>query len=88
MVTIQLNNCTDCTSIPALVKSIDTKLAKIAKDQYNNIIYELNKNVSGEVAFDLLTYKQILYNRVCNPDYAIQFSIDRIASKIKILTHK
>lgn len=86
MLNPQLNNCNDCVSIPALLCSIDKKLAELAKAQYNNIIFELNKKISYSVLSDLINYKTILNYRICNPEYAGCTSIENIAGKVKLLT--
>ena len=84
----KLNSCADCVAIPGLLSAIDCKLAQMAKDQYNNIIFELNRKLSSDVMFDLAMYKEILTYRVYNPDYAGCISTDKIASRVKLLTNK
>ena len=49
MLYTRLTNCIDCTTIPALLKDIDCKLTELANDQYNNIVFSLNKYISGEL---------------------------------------
>jgi len=88
MLTPRLTNCPECADIPALLKDIDCKIADMAKSLYNNTIFSLNKTVSGTVISDLLNYKRILTYKVCNPDYAGQFTVKMIASKVKILKFK
>jgi hypothetical protein len=84
----RLNNCVDCTSIPSLLEDIDCKLTEMAKSQYNNIVFALNKRVNTGAINDLLNYKRILTYRYCNPNYAVPFTIEQIVSKIKILIYK
>lgn len=88
MLTPKLNNCIDCTTIPILLSEIDCKLTELAKKQYNNIIFSLNKVIDSCVLSDLLNYKRILQFKACNADYASCYSIEKIASKVKILINK
>ena len=89
MLTPRLTNCEECTEIPALLKDIDCKITSIAKDLYNNTIFALNRSISGVMMFDLLQYKRILTYKFCNPDYAGQeFTINKIASRVKLLKYK
>jgi len=88
MLNPKLNNCVDCTTIPVLLKDIDCKLTQLAKTEYNNIVFILNLYLPGQVFFDLLNYKRILTYKLCNPDYACNVSIQKIASKVKLLIHK
>jgi len=88
MLNSKLNSCTDCVSIPGLLESIDCRLTELAKNQYNNIIFELNRKLPFEAMFDLVHYKQILLYRICNPEYAGCTSTSKIASRVKLLTHK
>jgi hypothetical protein len=55
---------------------------------YNNIMFAINKPISQTLMFDLLNYKRILTYKVCNPDYAGDYTVTMIASKIKILKFK
>lgn len=86
----RLINCVNCDSIPVLVDEIDCKLTKLAKVEYNNIVYSLNQCTPQEVIKDLLNYKRILLYKYCNPDYATVCNItfEQIASRIKVLIHK
>ena len=84
----RLTDCVDCTTIPVLLKDIDRKLADLAKTEYNNIVFILNKSVNRELVFDLINYKRILTYKFCNQDYAKHFTIEMIASRIKLLKHK
>lgn len=88
MLNPKLNSCADCVAIPGLLAAIDCKLAKLAKDQYNNIIFELNRKLPSGDMFSLLMYKRILTYRICNPEYAGCMSTDKIASRVKLLTNK
>lgn len=88
MLSPRLTNCTECSDILVLLQDIDCKMSSMAKSLYNNIVFALNKPVSYDVMFDLLNYKRILTYKVCNPDYAGNFSVNKIASRIKILKFK
>jgi hypothetical protein len=88
MITPRLTHCKECTDIYSLLKDIDCKLTLLAKDLYNNITLALNRNISMNVYSDLLHYKRILTYKVCNPEYAEQFTVYKIASKIKLLKYK
>jgi hypothetical protein len=88
MLYTRLTDCIDCTTIPALLKDIDCKLTELANDQYNNIVFSLNKYISGEMVGDLLNYKQILIYKLCNPEYAMPFTVKMIASRVIVLINK
>ena len=88
MLSPRLTNCTNCADITSLIAEIDCKLADISVAMYNNIIYMLNKKVAYDVLSDLLMYKRILMYKICNPNYAGNYSVNMIASKIKILKFK
>jgi hypothetical protein len=84
----RLNQCIDCATIPVLVDNINRRIATLANDEYNNIVYDLNYYINGQVIFDLLQYKQILEWKFCNADYAAAFTVPMIASKVQILINK
>ena len=84
----RLNDCIDCATIPVLISNIDTKIASLANEEYNNIVYDLNYYINGQVIFDLLEYKQILEYKFCNADYCKAFTVPMIASKVQILINK
>ena len=88
MLTYRLTDCVALTSIPSLLADIDCKVGKLAKDQYNDIVFALNNPISFTVMSDLLHYKRILEFKACNADYASSYSIDEIASKVKLLIYK
>jgi hypothetical protein len=88
MISVRLNNCENCTTIPVLLNNIDCKLTELAKQQYGNIVFALNQSFSSDIMLDLLNYKRILTNKSCNADYANPYSIDQIANRVKILIHK
>jgi len=84
----RLNNCVNCTTIPVLLSDIDCKLTELAKNEYNNIVFMLNFPVPGNVFFDLLNYKRILTYKMVNENYACKYTVEQIASKVKLLIHK
>jgi hypothetical protein len=84
----RLNSCIDCATIPVLINDINKKIAALANDEYNNIVYDLNYYINGQVVFDLLQYKQILEWKFCNADYCKPYTVEMIASKVKILINK
>lgn len=84
----RLTNCVDCSSVPVLLADIDCKLTELANNEYNNIVYELNWPVQGTVIWDLLNYKRILTYKYCNPEYTGSFSVEQIASRVKLLINK
>lgn len=86
MLSPRLTNCVECTTIPVLLNEIDCKIAQLAGNLYNNIVFMLNQPVQANVMIDLLNYRRILTFKYCNPDYAGCFTIPMIASKVKILT--
>ena len=88
MLSPRLTNCIECTTITALMADIDCKLSEMANNEYNNIVFSLNKCSGGPVMDDLLNYKRILRFKYCNPDYAKRYTVEMIASKVKLLIHK
>ena len=79
---------TDCSTIPALLHDIDHKLNELGANLYNNIVYMLNQPVPATAIIDLLNYKRILLFKYCNPEYAGLYTVEMIASKIKLLKYK
>jgi len=88
MLNPRLTNCVDCTTIPALLSDIDCKMTELAKNQYNNIVFSLGRNIKPDVMSDLLNYKRILQYKYCNSEYADGYTVENIASRIKLLIHK
>lgn len=88
MLVPKLIECVDCATVPVLLKEIDCKLTDIAKKRYNNIIFSLNYKLDDCTNIDLLIYKNILQFKACNPCYASKYSVEQIASKVKILINK
>lgn len=88
MLSPRLTNCPQCTNITSLISEIDCKLSELSNNLYNNTVYMLNKSINKDVIFDLLNYKRILMYKICNPDYAGNYTVNMIASKIKLLKYK
>lgn len=88
MLTPRLTNCAACADIPSLIADIDCKLSEMSVSLYNNLVFMLNKPVNNETMLDLLLYRKILLYKYCNPNYAGHFTVNMIASKIKLLKFK
>jgi len=88
MLNPRLNNCVDCTTIPALLSDIECKITQLAKSEYNNTVFILGFPVNGNLFNDLLNYKRILTYKLCNPDYAKPYTVKMIASRVKLLIRK
>lgn len=88
MLNPSLGNCVSCTTIPALLSDIDCKMTELAKNLYNNTIFILNRDIPRDAIWDLLIYKRVLTYKYCNPEYCSPYSVEKIASKIKLLIHK
>lgn len=88
MLSPRLTACPECASIPALLADIDCKMAALGKNLYNNTVFMLNQPVPAEVMLDLINYRRILVYKYCNPDYAAPFTVNMIASRVKLLKYK
>jgi hypothetical protein len=88
MLSPRLTNCPECASIPALLADIDCKLLELGNNLYNNVVFMLNQPVPGGVMLDLINYKRILTYKYCNPNYAAPFTVNMIASRVKLLKYK
>jgi hypothetical protein len=84
----RLTNCIECSTIPVLLNDIDSKLNEIACNLYHDLVYLLNKPINGEVILDLTNYRRILTYKFCNPEYAAPFTVEQIASRVKLLKYK
>lgn len=84
----RLTNCSECGDIVSLLQEIECKIAEIAKSLYNNIVFDLNNQISSTVMMDLLNYKRILLYKLINPLYAGGYTVNNIASKVKLLKFK
>lgn len=88
MLTPRITNCTECSDISSLLEEIDCRMTELAKSLYNNVIFSLNQTVPANVIIDLLHYKRILIYRICNSEYAGEYSLNKIASRVKLLKFK
>jgi hypothetical protein len=88
MLSPRLTNCVECSSISTLLADIDCRLFELSKNLYNNVVFILNLPVPMTVMNDLLNYKRILTYKLCNEDYAKQYTVEMIASKVKLLKFK
>lgn len=88
MLSPRLTNVAASTSIPALLTDIDLKLMELANDLYNNVVFSLNRQINSVAINDLLNYKRILRYKYCNSDYASPFTVEMIASRVKLLNYK
>jgi hypothetical protein len=88
MLSPRLTNCIECNTITALLAEIDCKVAELAKNEYNNVVFALNYPLPGTVLDDLLNYKRILRFKYCNGSYGAPFTLNQIASRVKVLIHK
>ena len=66
MLTPRLTNCQDCHKIPDLPKQIDCKLAELANDAYNDVVFMLGNCIPAYEINQLLAYKRILTFKYCN----------------------
>lgn len=88
MLSPRLTDCVECSSISALLSDINCKLTELAKNEYNNVVFSLNQPVRSTVMWDLLNYKRILTYKLCNADYAAKYTVQMIASRVKLLKFK
>jgi len=86
MLNPRLIDCKECNTIPSLIKAIDCKISKIATDLYNNTIFSLNISIDSDTMISLLNYRRILLYKYCNSEYAKRIELDKIISKVKLLT--
>jgi hypothetical protein len=85
MLSPRLTDCVACASIPALLEDIDCKLKQLAGNLYNNVVFSLNQPIPAGAILDLLNYKRILTFKYCNSDYLPHYTIEMIASRVKLL---
>lgn len=88
MLTTRLTNCQECSDILKVIDDIDCKITEISKGIYNNIVFALNTVCKTGTMGDLLIYRNILVHRYCNADYACNFTLEEIVSKVKLLIYK
>lgn len=88
MLTPRLTDCKECADISRLIDEIDCKLAKLSGKMFNNITLMLNQSIPAEAIIDLLHYKRILKYKYVNSSYASDYTINMVASKVKLLKYK
>lgn len=88
MLTPRLTDCTECADILSLIDEIDCKLAKLAGNMYHNITLMLNKSIPAGAIIDLLHYRRILQYKYVNSTYASDYTINMVASRVKLLKYK
>lgn len=78
-----------------LVKKIDCKLSEIGKKQYISVVYGFdNINDScmlesrASSVYELIHFKRILQNRICNPEYLCEYSDGELMSKTITLLNR
>ena len=86
MLSPRLSGCLKCASITDLLADIDCKLDQLSTNLYNNVVFSLNNSINATAINSLLIYKRILTYKLTNDQYACNFSVNAIASKIKLLT--
>jgi hypothetical protein len=88
MLTPRLTNYIANSTIPVLLADINERIAELANLEYNNIVYAVNNYINTVALQDLLNYKRILLFKNCNPDYCKFFTVEMIASRVKLLIHR
>lgn len=76
----------ECNDILSLINAINCKIYEASRVAYNNIVYGLNLYIDTNLILDLLTYKEILIRKYSNPIYDCQFTLDKIANRVRLLT--
>ena len=88
MLTPRLTDCKECSLIPALLADIECKIFELSKSLYNDTVFLLNQPINGTAMLDLLNYQRILTYKFCNPEYAEHYTVNQIASRVKLLKFK
>ena len=88
MLALRLTDCSTCASIATLLEDIDCKLTELAKELYNNTIFALGYPIKYDVFIDLINYRRIITYRSYNDDYALPYTNEMIASRVKLLKFK
>ncbi len=85
MLVIRMTDCAQCGDILVLISGIDCRVTEIGNDIYNDLIYALNKTCKIGDMGDLIHYRRILVSKWCNSEYADDFSVLQIASKVQLM---
>ena len=88
MLNTKITNCTSCANVIDLLSEIDRKLFHFSRNKYSNISLLTNLEYDEYSIGRLLRYKSILNKRLYNPNYACDYPLTAIISKIKILINK
>jgi hypothetical protein len=88
MLVPKISQCKECPDIQPLIDEINCKVFELSKKLYNNIVFSLNLHIDYIALQDLLHYRRILEYKLVNTEYACNYSIDMIASKVKLLKYK
>jgi len=88
MLSPRTSECKQCADILPLIKEIDCILFNMAKNMYNNITLMLNIPIYEYNMLTLLNYKRILTYKYFNSSYADKYSVNMIASKVKLLKYR
>ena len=88
MLNPKITDCKECADILPLIDEINCKLFKLSMRSYNNIVFMLGLMMDHTATLDLLNYKRILMYKLVNPNYAGEFSVNMIASRVKLLKYK
>lgn len=88
MLKTTLTECTDCENLLDLICQIDDKLKTYTVNQYNNLTLMVCLPFNKEVIDALLHYKRIVTHKAFNCNYACDYSVSTIISRVKILLNK
>jgi len=86
MLNVRLTSCRECALVSKLIDSIDCQLAKMANNLYVNMSYMLDKPVEACKMSTLLHYKRILTYKSSNENWAEDYNLEEIASRVNFLT--
>lgn len=79
------HTCSECTDVTTLIGEIDCKLAKLAGSLYNNVVFMMDYPIPMSAITSLLHYKRILTYKYVNSDYASDYTVEMIASRVNLL---
>lgn len=88
MLVPKITQCEECGDIQQLIQDINCKVFELSKKLYNNIVFSLNLYIDYTAMQDLLHYRRILEYKLVNQEYACNYSVNMIASKVKLLKYK
>lgn len=79
------HTCTECTDVAAMLMEIDCKITKLAGNLYNNVVFMMDYPIPMNVIICLLHYRRILMYKDVNSDYASDYTLEMIASRVNLL---